>query len=223
MSTIPGNNDVADFYTAIAEHYDAQFHDESDEDRQDDLDDVAEQVAELMRGHTVLELGCGTGYFTDVIAETAKSVLATDISEAMLNVAREHGEGLENVAYRVVDALNLPTDLGKFSAVFAGFLWSHFRKEEQDAFLAGLRARIGANALLVLIDDEYVEGASPTIARTDLQGNTWAQFVDADGKRHELPKNYPTDSALRKRLGTAVREIKIGRWDSCWALTCRLK
>ncbi|QOY95865.1 class I SAM-dependent methyltransferase [Massilia sp. UMI-21] len=223
MSTKP----VADFYTAIADHYDAQFHDESDEDRQDDLDDVAEQVAELMRGHTVLELGCGTGYFTDVIAETATSVLATDVSEAMLNVAREHGEGLENVTYRVVDALNLtnelPAELGKFTAVFAGFLWSHFKKEEQDAFLAGLRARIGANALLVLIDDEYVEGASPTVARTDQQGNTWAQFMDAEGNRHELPKNYPTDSALRKRLGTAVREIKIGRWDSCWALTCRLK
>ena len=41
---------------------------------------------------------------------------------------------------------------------------------------AGLRARIGANALLVLIDDEYVEGASPTVARTDAQGNTWAQL-----------------------------------------------
>jgi len=227
MSNIPGNNPVADFYTAIAEHYDAQFHDESDEERQDDLDDVAEQVAELMRGHTVLELGCGTGYFTDVIAETAQSVLATDISEAMLAVAREHGEGLENVRYRVLDALNLPADLGneagKITAVFAGFLWSHFRKEEQDAFLAGLRARVGSNALLVLIDDEYVEGASPTVARTDAQGNTWAQFTDAEGRRHELPKNYPTDSALRKRLGTAVREIKIGRWDSCWALTCRLK
>ncbi|MGI5011151.1 MAG: class I SAM-dependent methyltransferase [Janthinobacterium lividum] len=223
MSNTSERNAVADFYTAIADHYDAQFHDESDEDRQDDLDDVAEQVADLMRGHTVLELGCGTGYFTDVIAETATSVLATDISEAMLNVAREHGEGLENVEYRVVDALNLPTDIGKFTAVFAGFLWSHFRKEQQDAFLAGLRARIGKDALLVLIDDEYVEGASPTVARTDAQGNTWAQFVDAEGNRHELPKNYPTDSALRKRLGTAVREIKIGRWDSCWALTCRLK
>jgi SAM-dependent methyltransferase len=176
-----------------------------------------------MRGHTVLELGCGTGYWTDVLAESAKSVLATDISEAMLNVAREHGEGLENVEYRVVDALNLPSDLGKFTAVFAGFLWSHFTKDQQDVFLAGLRTRIGSNALLVLIDDEYVEGASPTVARTDAQGNTWAQFVDADGNRHELPKNYPTDSALRKRLGTAVREIKIGRWDSCWALTCRLK
>jgi len=217
------NNPVANFFTAIADHYDAQFHDESDEDRQDDLDDVAEQVADLMRGHTVLELGCGTGYFTDVIAETATSVLATDISEAMLNVAREHGEELENVQYRVVDALNLPTDIGKFTAVFAGFLWSHLTKDQQDVFLAGLRRQIGKDALLVLIDDEYVEGASPTIARTDLQGNTWAQFVDADGTRHELPKNYPTDSALRKRLGTAVREIKIGRWDSCWALTCRLK
>lgn len=223
MSNEPGKSAVTDFFTSIADHYDAQFHDESDEDRQDDLDDVAEQVSELMRGHTVLELGCGTGYWTDVLAETAESVLATDISEAMLNVAREHGEGLDNVQYRVVDALNLPTDLGKFSAVFAGFLWSHFRKEQQDAFLAGLRARIGSNTLLVLIDDEYVEGVSPTVARTDAQGNTWAQFVDAEGVRHELPKNYPTDSALRKRLGTAVREIKIGRWDSCWALTCRLK
>jgi len=223
MSNESGKSAVADFFTSIADHYDAQFHDESDEDRQDDLGDVAGQVADLMRGHTVLELGCGTGYWTDVLAETAKSVLATDISEAMLNVAREHGEGLENVEYRVVDALNLPTDLGKFTAVFAGFLWSHFTKDQQDVFLAGLRTRIGANALLVLIDDEYVEGVSPTVARTDAQGNTWAQFVDADGQRHELPKNYPTDSALRKRLGTAVREIKIGRWDSCWALTCRLK
>ncbi|MCC2956531.1 class I SAM-dependent methyltransferase [Massilia sp. IC2-477] len=217
------NNPVVDFYTAIADHYDAQFHDETDEDRQDDLEDMAEQVADLMRGHTVLELGCGTGFWTDAIAETAESVLATDISEAMLEVAREHGQGLENVRYRVVDALNLPGDLGKFTAVFAGFLWSHFKKEEQDTFLAGLRARIGKDALLVIIDDVYVEGASPTIARTDAQGNTWAQFVDADGVRHELPKNYPTDSALRKRLGTAVREIKIGRGEFCWALTCRLK
>ncbi|SFC56635.1 class I SAM-dependent methyltransferase [Massilia yuzhufengensis] len=216
-------NPVASFFSTIAEHYDSQFHDESDEDRQDDLDDVAEQVAELMRGHTVLELGCGTGYWTDVLAESAESVLATDISEEMLAVARGHGEGLENVQYRVVDALNLPTDLGKFTAVFAGFLWSHLKREDQDAFLAGLRARIGSNTLLVLIDDEYVEGVSPTVARTDAQGNTWANFTDVEGNRHELPKNYPTDSALRKRLGTAVREIKIGRWDSCWALTCRLK
>jgi SAM-dependent methyltransferase len=216
-------NPAARFFSSIAQHYDSQFHDENDEDRQDDLDDVAEQVSALMRGHTVLELGCGTGYWTDVLAESAESVLATDISEDMLDVAREHGEGLENVQYRVVDALNLPADLGKFTAVFAGFLWSHLLREDHDAFLAGLRAKIGPNALLVLIDDEYVEGVSPTVARTDAQGNTWANFTDADGVRHELPKNYPTDSALRKRLGTAVREIKIGRWDSCWALTCRLK
>ena len=220
------SNPVAQFFTAIADHYDSQFHDEADEDRQDDLDDVAEQVTELMRGHTVLELGCGTGYWTDVLAESAKSVVATDISEAMLAVAREHGGDNDNVLYRVVDALDIPANIGgdeKISAVFAGFLWSHLRREQQDAFLAGLRARIGKDALLVLIDDVYIEGVSPTVCRTDAQGNTWAHFVDAEGKRHELPKNYPTDSALRKRLGSAVREIKIGRWDSCWALTCRLK
>jgi LysR family cys regulon transcriptional activator len=66
------------------------------------------------------------------------------------------------VQYRVVDALDLPTDLGKFSAVFAGFLWSHFTKDQQDAFLAGLRARIGK---------EYAaqDSGSFTIATTHTQ------------------------------------------------------
>jgi hypothetical protein len=38
-----------------------------------------------------------------------------------------------------------------------------------------------------------------------------------------LPKSYPSDSALRKRLASSVREIKFTRWEYYWLLTCRLK
>ena len=44
----------------------------------------------------VLEFGCGTGYFTVAVAEKSKSVLATDLSDSLLEAAknrlRDHPE-----------------------------------------------------------------------------------------------------------------------------------
>jgi hypothetical protein len=123
----------------------------------------------------------------------------------------------------VSDALYLPEDVGDFTAVFAGGWWSRLVRDEQDSLIDRLRKRLGKDVLLVLVDDIYVEGQSGTIARTDAQGNTWEIVTAPDGQRYELPKNYPTDSTLRKRLGAAVREIRIARNAHYWLLSCRLK
>lgn len=212
---------VAAYYARNAERYDTLV--ERSEEQQEDQMEAADQLATLLAGHKVLELACGTGMWTEAIAQTAATVLATDINEEMLEIARELGEDFGNVQWRQADALNLPEDLGSFTAVFMAGLWSHFTRDQQDAFLAHLKKRVGKDVLLVLVDDEYVEGESGTIARTDAQGNTYQILLDEDGSRHELPKNYPTDSALRKRLGNAAREIKIARWEFYWVATCRLK
>lgn len=212
---------VAAYYARNAERYDSLV--EQSEERQEDLQEAGEQLATLLKGHRVLELGCGTGAWTEMIAQGAESVLATDVNEEMLDVARELGEGLANVSWRRVDALDLPADLGGFTAVFMAGLWSHFTRDEQDLFLAQLKKRLGKDVLLVLVDDEYIEDESPTIARTDAQGNTFHIVTDEDGSRHELAKSYPTDSALRKRVGAVGKDLKIARWEFYWVLTCKLK
>src|SRR5690348_16471835 len=52
-------------------------------------------------GRTV-ELGCGTGFFTGVLAEKADSVVATDLSPRMLDLARRRvTQG--NVTFQVAD------------------------------------------------------------------------------------------------------------------------
>jgi hypothetical protein len=107
--------------------------------------------------------------------------------------------------------------------VFIGFWWSHVKREEQERFLARLRAAVGKDMLLVLLDDCYVEGSSDTVARTDLEGNTYQIRVGGDGERYEIPKTYPSDSALRKKLASSVREIRITRLEYYWMLSCRLK
>jgi SAM-dependent methyltransferase len=214
------NDPVARYYASSTQAADAAL---SRAERANDLARVRERLVQLVRGQTVLELACGTGYWTEVIAEAADQVLATDILDEMIARAqrRRYPEG--KVTFRRVDGLDLPDDLGTFSCVFIGFWWSHLKRDEQDALLAQLRARLGRDVTLILLDDVYVEGSSTTVARTDAQGNTYEIVAAPDGERFELPKSYPADSALRKRLGGDVREIRIERLTYYWMLTCRLK
>jgi SAM-dependent methyltransferase len=214
------NDPVARYYASSTQAADAAL---SRAERANDLSQVRERIAHLVGGQTVLELACGTGYWTEVIAATADKVLATDILDEMLDRAQRRRFPEGKVAFRRVDGLDLPDDLGTFSCVFIGFWWSHLKRDEQDALLARLRARLGRDVALILLDDVYVEGSSTTIARTDAQGNTYEIVATPDGERLELPKSYPADSALRKRLGGDVREIRIERLTYYWMLTCRLK
>ena len=117
----------------------------------------------------------------------------------------------------------IPDAAAGCGAVVAEFCWSRLKREEQDAFLGKLRKAAAKDALLVLLDDVYVEGTSNPVARTDAQGNTYEVVATEDGSRIERPKSYPTDSALRKRLGNAVKELRIARWEYFWVLTGRLK
>jgi SAM-dependent methyltransferase len=210
----------AQFYAKSASNHD-RIYDRAE--RQDDLEEMREHVADVLRGHTVLELACGTGYWTRLIAETADKVVATDINPEMIAMATLRAMPADKVTLRVADAYDLPADIGDFTAVFIGFWWSHVKREEQEKFLAQLRSKIGKDMFIVLLDDCYVEGSSETVARTDMEGNTYQIRTAPDGERYEIPKTYPSDSGLRKKLASSVREIRIVRLEYYWMLTCRLK
>jgi protein-L-isoaspartate O-methyltransferase len=209
----------AQFYAKSASNHDRVY---DRPERQHDLAAMRTHVAEALRGHVVLELACGTGYWTSVVAASADSVVAIDINPEMIALAKLRALPADKVQFRVADACKLPDDLGSFTAVFIGFWWSHVKREQQEKFLAHLRSKVG-DVFIVLLDDVYVEGSSETVARTDLEGNTYYIGVAPDGERYEIPKTYPSDSALRKKLASSVREIKIVRLEYYWMLTCRLK
>lgn len=210
----------AQFYAKSASNHD-RIYDRPE--RKADLEAMHGHVASVLRGHTVLELACGTGYWTRILAEVADKVVATDINPEMIAMARLRAMPADRVELRVADAYDLPADLGDFTAVFIGFWWSHVKREDQEKFLAQLKAKVGKDILVVLLDDAYVEGSSETVARTDQEGNTYQIRMAPDGERYEIPKTYPSDSALRKKLASSVREIKIVRLEYYWLLSCRLK
>ena len=214
------NQQVAKYYAQLGEALEDKY---LEPDLDEDIDDMSIHLGNLLAGHKVLELGCGTGFWTEVAAESAESVLAVDINPSLIEIARERPMTEGKVNFRVANALDLPEDIGSFTAVLVSFLWSHLNKKEQEQLLATLKKRLAKDTLLVILDDAFVEGFSETIARTDPDGTTYQILSTPEGERFEVAKSYQSDSALRKRLGTTVKEIKIERIEFFWILTCRLK
>lgn len=213
------NTDMAAYY-ALRNNFDEE--DVENPEAMDALDEIMENLRERMTGQRVLELACGDGYWTDELAEYAKSVLATDINPNLLEQARARELPPDVVQFALADALD-PQVQGDFNACFAGFWWSHVRREEQADVIARLRRIIGKDGLLMLVDNSYVDSEKTTLARTDAEGNTYQIHALPNGERYEIVKNFPTDSALRKRLGPLLRDMRIHRFEHYWMLTARLK
>lgn len=67
---------------------------------------------------TVLELGCGTGTFSEAVAPLVKDLIATDMSGPMLNQARAKLGAHGNVRFEEHDAYTTTFDEATFDGVF---------------------------------------------------------------------------------------------------------
>ena len=213
------HTDMVEYYARRAADYEAIY---ARPERQADLAAIRSWLRSTLAGQRVLEVACGTGYWTAAIADCVELVQASDISPAVLAIAQSKQLPKDRVSFSLGDALTA-TEPATCSACLAAFWWSHVLRDDQGRFLASLRQRLGQNALLVMVDNVYVEGTSTPIARTDLQGNTFQIRRLPDGTRYEVLKNFPSDSGLRKRLGPYLKEIRIQRVEHYWMLSGRLK
>jgi demethylmenaquinone methyltransferase/2-methoxy-6-polyprenyl-1,4-benzoquinol methylase len=191
-------------------------------ERQADLARLRKDIPALFRGERVLEIACGTGYWTPLIAEQAESVLAVDYNEETLAIARSKKYPKGNVRFERADAYALPDWKERFSACYAGFWWSHVPLGRQDAFLDGLRVGLEPGARVAFMDNRYVEGSSTPIARQDAQGNTYQSRRLADGSTHEVLKNFPTEAELRARLSRFGTEVTFTEYEYYWLATYRI-
>jgi SAM-dependent methyltransferase len=220
MNTL--STDIGAYYAECASEADAIY---AMPELQDVLATLRQRLTEILRGHHVLEIACGSGYWSAQLAQSAASIVATDLRPELIAEAEKKILPTDKVRFALADAFDLPTNLTvePITACFLGFFWSHVKREDQAALLIQLRQKYGKNLLLVMIDDVYIEGDSPPVARTDKEGNTYQILTTASGDRYEMVKNYPSDSSLRKKLASLTKDIRIQRLDNFWMLTCLLK
>jgi len=188
-------------------------------ERQEEIAAVKEILQRLLAERNVLEIACGTGFWTEAIARTAASILATDINDAVLEIARNKSYPQGKVKFRRADALSFQDVSEQFTAGFAGFWVSHLPKSQLKDFLKNLHAKLSSDGLIVLIDNRYAEGVSTPIHRADEDGNTYQLRHLADGTQHEILKNFLTNDDFKILLDGIAENVKLTELKYFWCLS----
>jgi demethylmenaquinone methyltransferase/2-methoxy-6-polyprenyl-1,4-benzoquinol methylase len=192
-------------------------------ERQDELAWLRGRLPALFAGRRVLEVACGTGYWTQYIARTAAHVTACDINEPVLEIAREKRVPRGRVRFIKADAFALQGIGTGLDAAFAGFWWSHVRKADLPRWVGGLARALQPGALVAVLDNRFVEGSSTPLSRRDAEGNTYQVRPLLSGETHEVLKNFPPAAELADTVRPFAAEAHLEETQYYWLLVFRLK
>ncbi len=211
--------DMQAYYAQRAATYERIYH---KPERQHDLRAMEAALRQPFAGRRVLEIACGTGWWTPHGARDCAAWLATDLNPETMAIARTKPLP-PTVRFATVDAYSL-AQLGDqiFDAAFAGFWWSHVPLERLPGWLEALHARLEPGARVMMLDNAYVEGSSTPIARRDAEGNSYQQRRLDDGSSHEVLKNFPTREQARAMLGSRARNPQWIAYAHYWVLSYEL-
>lgn len=96
-----------------------------------------------------LEIGCGTGTFTRLLATQANHVTATDLSSEMIRVARHRSTDYQNIEYSVGDVLEMDLPSSLFDCIVMIATLHHLSTE---SVLEKLRKALRPEGVLILHD-----------------------------------------------------------------------
>lgn len=209
------NKNLVSYYKDRAQEYDKIY---SKPERQDDIQNTTSILQATFANRQVLEIACGTGYWTERIAQSATSIYATDINETVIEVAKRKTFSKCQVSFGLADIYNFPTK-NKYESLFAGFIWSHIYLKDLDKFLISVNHLVAPGGTVVFMDNNFVEGSNHPIDNTDEQGNTFQTRKLEDGTEHLVLKNFPTEKFLRHKLDGISNNIKIINLRYYWILS----
>lgn len=192
-------------------------------ERQDELAWLRRRIPALFAGRTVLEVACGTGYWTQFIAKSAKKVYGYDINESVLEIARDKPIPAGRAEFAKADAVTLEGVRPGCDAAFAGFWWSHVKKSDIAKFVANLASRLEPGAVVAILDNRYAEGSSTKISRRDAEGNTYQMRPLPDGEEYEVLKNFPTPEELAEAVRPVAREAHLETVTYYWLMAFTIR
>ena len=193
---------VASFYDAVGSGYDRALYFLACDPLYE------EEIARLMRGRRlrrIVELGCGTGKQTVLLAPQAEEVLAFDLSAESLRQAEARcaRAGLGNVAFRQQSIVSLPLDSGSADAIFSyGDVISHVHDGYPQVFAESARILRPGGIMGFEVDGKWE--LDMLLHNPEERARAWA----TKGTGHlriwqDIPCKTFTDRELRAVLGEA--------------------
>lgn len=104
-----------------------------------------------------LDIGCGTGAFSRLLAQRSNRVMALDLSPQMIRIAQERSEQYTNIDFQVADAATWQFPAERFDCIVSIATMHHLPFEET---LDKMKRSLAINGALLILDLFRVESLS---------------------------------------------------------------
>jgi len=188
--------DMKDYYRRRAKEYDQMYY-RNDPRWQKELREMAGTLKEMFQGRRVLEIACGTGYWTHFLSETAQSIVATDVVQEMLEIAKAKQHKCP-ISFCKEDAYNLSFRDGSFDGGVANFWFSHIPKDRINSFLEEFHRVLQIGSIVFMADNVYIPGIGGKLVTKEGDENTYKLRKAEDGSEDLVLKNYYSVDELMK-------------------------
>ncbi len=206
------------YYSARAPHMAPRL----DEPPTGQLLEIVDALKTRAQGRTVLEVACGTAYWTRFVAPSSAHTVAADFSTAMLAFARR--QQIPNAHFVHDDAYQLAhTGPALFDFGYAMHWVSHIPLSRWREFFATFHARLKPGATVLLADD---------IRRPDDSDPYYSKLSDRDsyeirrlpgGGSYEIIKTYFSPADLQRLLAAYAENLQIHFERPRWWVTYTVK
>lgn len=178
-----------EYYNRRASEYE-QIYYRDNPPRRKEIDDEALRLKAIVRGKSLLDIACGTGYWTQIMSQTAREIIASDLSEEMIKMARLKEYNCP-VSFLQADLNALPFDDQKFDLISLGFWFSHHPRQKYGQLFDSLIPKLDENGQIWMIDNNPpAEGPKMESCGVDEFGNNYKRRYLDNGEEFVIVKNY---------------------------------
>jgi SAM-dependent methyltransferase len=144
----------------------------------------------------VLELACGTGHWTPLLAARARSVTAVDAAPEALALAHQRVRG-QPVEFMEADVFAWQPPR-RYDTVFFAFWLTHVPPARFAAFWSMVAAALAPGGRACFIDSSHRERAVERVLPDQATPAVWRRM--RDGSEHRVVKVYYSPAELAARL-----------------------
>ena len=167
-----------------------------------------------------LDIGCGTGSFSRLLAQRTQHVLALDLSPQMIRVAQEQSASFGNIEYQVADVLKLDLPFAHFDCIVSIATLHHL---PFDLMLEKMKTALKPSGVLLVLDLFKAESVSDyALSNPAIPWNfalrLWKQHrlrppreARAAWAEHGRTDIYPTLSQVRHSCASVLSGARVTR------------
>lgn len=177
---------------------------------------IKEYIKKSFSNRYVLELACGTGYWTKYLLSVAQKIVATDASASMLQIASSRYATHAAINFLLGDAYNPPVSFPPFTGAMANFWFSHIPKRKIHTFLETVHNSLAPDAFVLFVDSNFRGEESGKLIRKKAHEDTWKRRKLHNGEEYDVLKNYFSEKELKNIFEKYSKNLEVKYLTNFW-------